>query len=146
MLGYLRAEAPGVLEPPDGGWYDTGDIVEIDADGFVTIKGRAKRFAKVAGEMVPLGAVEDLAARVWPAAIHAVVAAPDPKRGEQLVLVTEQKDASRAALSAAARESGLPEIFVPRAIVSVPAVPILGSGKIDYPAVARLAGEFSHAS
>ena len=146
MLGYLRAEAPGVLQPPAGGWYDTGDIVEIDADGFVTIKGRAKRFAKVAGEMVPLGAVEDLVARVWPAAIHAVVAAPDAKRGEQLVLVTEQKNASRAALSAAARENGLPEIFVPRGIVSVPAVPILGSGKIDYPAVARLAGEFSHAS
>jgi len=146
MLGYLKAEAPGVLQPPDGGWYDTGDIIEIDGEGFVTIKGRAKRFAKVAGEMVPLGAVEDLVARVWPAAIHAVVAAPDPKRGEQLVLVTEQTDASRAALSAAARESGLPEIFVPRAIVSVPAVPILGSGKIDYPAVARLAGEFSHAS
>ena len=94
MLGYLRAEAPGVLEPPDGGWYDTGDIVEIDAEGFVTIKGRAKRFAKVAGEMVPLGAVEDLVARVWPAAIHAVVAVPDAKRGEQLVLVTEQQDAS----------------------------------------------------
>ena len=75
-----------------------------------------------------------------------MVTAPDPKRGEQLVLVTEQRDASRAALAAAAREAACPEIFVPRAIVSVPAVPILGSGKIDYPAVARLAGEFSHAS
>jgi acyl-[acyl-carrier-protein]-phospholipid O-acyltransferase/long-chain-fatty-acid--[acyl-carrier-protein] ligase len=146
MLGYLKVDKPGVLEPPAEGWHDTGDIVTIDPQGFIAIKGRAKRFAKVAGEMVPLGAVEDLVARVWPTAIHAVVAAPDPKRGEQLVLVTEQKDASRAALSAAARESGLPEIFVPRTIVSVPAVPILGSGKIDYPAVARLAGELSHAS
>jgi acyl-[acyl-carrier-protein]-phospholipid O-acyltransferase/long-chain-fatty-acid--[acyl-carrier-protein] ligase len=114
MLGYLRAEAPGVLEPPEGGWYDTGDIVEIDAEGFVTIKGRAKRFAKVAGEMVPLGTVEDLASRVWPQRAHAVVAVPDAKRGEQLVLITEQRDATRATLAAAAREAGLPEIFVPR--------------------------------
>ena len=66
MRGYLKAEKPGVLQPPDGGWYDTGDIVAVDADGFVTIKGRAKRFAKVAGEMVPLGAVEELVSKVWP--------------------------------------------------------------------------------
>ena len=89
-----RRDARACSSRPPDGWYDTGDIVEIDAEGFVTIKGRAKRFAKVAGEMVPLGAVEDFVARVWPAAIHAVVAVPDPKRGEQLVLVTEQADAS----------------------------------------------------
>ena len=139
MSGYLRAESPGILQPPDGGWYDTGDIVEIDAEGFVTIKGRAKRFAKVAGEMVPLGAVEDLVSKVWPAAIHAVVAVPDAKRGEQLVLVTEQRDATRAGLASAARDAGLPEIFVPRAIVPVPSIPILGTGKIDYVSVLTLA-------
>jgi len=147
MLGYLRAEKPGVLEPPAGGWYDTGDIVEIDAEGFVSIKGRAKRFAKVAGEMVPLGAVEDLIATVWPGQQHAVVTQPDPKRGEQLVLVTERVDATRATLAAAAREAGLPEIFVPRAIVVVPKLPILGTGKVDYVSVAQLAsGPAAHAS
>src|SRR5688572_17697818 len=146
MLGYLRAEVPGMLQPPDGGWYDTGDIVQFDGEGFVTIKGRAKRFAKVAGEMVPLGTVEDLVSRVWPSVIHAVVAVPDAKRGEQLVLVTEQRDATRAALAAAARDGGLPEIFVPRAIVPVASVPILGTGKIDYVSVAQLASEFTHAS
>ena len=88
------------------GWYDTGDIVDIDAEGFVTIQGRAKRFAKIAGEMVPLGAVEEFVGKVWPDAAHAVVAVPDAKRGEQLVLVTDQKDAARAALLAAAREAG----------------------------------------
>ena len=83
MLGYLRAENPGVLEPPADGWYDTGDIVDIDAEGFVTIKGRAKRFAKIAGEMVPLGGVEDLANKAYPKSAHAVVALPDPKQGER---------------------------------------------------------------
>jgi acyl-[acyl-carrier-protein]-phospholipid O-acyltransferase/long-chain-fatty-acid--[acyl-carrier-protein] ligase len=146
MLGYLRAERPGVLEPPADGWYDTGDIVEFDADGFVAIKGRAKRFAKVAGEMVPLGAVEDFIAKVWPAAMHAVVTLPDARRGEQLVLVTETTDAHRAALVSAAREAGLPDIFVPRQIAKVARVPILGTGKIDYVSATKLASELALAS
>jgi len=141
MLGYLRAEKPGVLEPPPDGWYDTGDIVDIDPAGFVTIKGRAKRFAKIAGEMVPLGAVEDLVASVWPENQHAVVALPDTKRGEQLVLVTDRADADRASLATSARNAGLPEIFVPRVIVPVPEVPILGTGKIDYVSTAQLAND-----
>ncbi len=146
MLGYLRAENPGVLDPPKHGWYDTGDIVQFDAEGFVTIKGRAKRFAKVAGEMVPLGAVEDLVARVWPSAMHAVVTIPDAKRGEQLVLITDQADAARAPLASAAREAGLPEIFIPRAIVPVPKVPILGTGKIDYVSAGKMAADMAAAS
>ena len=146
MLGYLRFERPGVLESPDGGWYDTGDIVALDAEGFITIKGRAKRFAKVAGEMVPLGAVEEFVAKVWPTAMHAVVAVPDAKRGEQLVLVTDQSEANRTALANAARSAGLPEIFVPRSIARVANIPILGTGKIDYVSVSRLASELAHAS
>jgi acyl-[acyl-carrier-protein]-phospholipid O-acyltransferase/long-chain-fatty-acid--[acyl-carrier-protein] ligase len=146
MLGYLRAENPGVLEPPADGWYDTGDIVCLDAEGFVTIKGRAKRFAKVAGEMVPLGAVEDFISKVWPAAMHAVVTVPDAKRGEQLVLVTDHAGANRACLVGAAREAGLPEIFVPRSIARVTQVPLLGTGKIDYVNVGQLASELARAS
>ena len=76
MLGYLKHDKPGVIQPPaterGAGWYDTGDIVTIDADGFVTIQGRAKRFAKIGGEMISLAAVEELAARAWPDAQHAV--------------------------------------------------------------------------
>jgi acyl-[acyl-carrier-protein]-phospholipid O-acyltransferase/long-chain-fatty-acid--[acyl-carrier-protein] ligase len=146
MLGYLRAENPGVIDPPQNGWYDTGDIVEVDTEGFVTIKGRAKRFAKVAGEMVPLGAVEEFVAKVWPSAMHAVVTVPDAKRGEQLVLVTDQVDAARAPLAAAAREGGLPEIFVPRSIVRVPKIPILGTGKVDYVSAGKLAADLAQAS
>ena len=80
MLGYLRAENPGVLEPLPDGWYDTGDIVTIDTAGFITIKGRAKRFAKIAGEMVSLSAVETIAAAVWPQAQSIAVSIPDRAR------------------------------------------------------------------
>jgi acyl-[acyl-carrier-protein]-phospholipid O-acyltransferase/long-chain-fatty-acid--[acyl-carrier-protein] ligase len=138
MLGYLRAERPGVLEPPPEGWYDTGDIVAIDEAGFLTIKGRAKRFAKIAGEMVSLGAVEEVASRLWPGVPHAVVALPDPRRGEQLVLVTQPEGATREALLAALRAAGLPELAAPKEIMVVPRLPLLATGKVDYPAVQRM--------
>ena len=96
--------------------------------------------------MVPLGAVEELVARVWPSAMHAVVTMPDPKRGEQLVLVTDQADAARAPLAASAREAGLPEIFVPRTIVRVAEVPLLGTGKIDYVTASKMAMDLAQAS
>jgi acyl-[acyl-carrier-protein]-phospholipid O-acyltransferase/long-chain-fatty-acid--[acyl-carrier-protein] ligase len=109
-------------------------------------KGRAKRFAKVAGEMVPLGAVEDFIERLWPSSQHAVIAVPDAKRGEQLILVTTHADATRAALVGAAREGGLPEIFVPRALTRVPTLPLLGSGKVDYQRIGQLVGRLERAS
>ena len=100
MLGYLRADKPGVLEPPPEGWHDTGDIVAIDEQGFVTIKGRAKRFAKIGGEMISLAAVEVLAADLWPNNVSAVVAMPDARKGERLVLVTEKHGATRSEFQA----------------------------------------------
>lgn len=140
MLGYLLADRPGELRPAEGE-YDTGDIVSIDSDGFVRIVGRAKRFAKIAGEMVSLGAVEDLAGRAWPGGGHAVVTLPDARKGEQLVLVTDRAGADRAALLAAARSAGISELAVPRQILVVDALPLLATGKADYPAVARIARE-----
>ena len=83
MLGHLKADRPGVIVPTTDGWYDTGDIVAIDAEGFITIKGRAKRFAKIAGEMVSLTVVETLAWSAWPGGEHAVVAIPDSRKGEK---------------------------------------------------------------
>jgi acyl-[acyl-carrier-protein]-phospholipid O-acyltransferase/long-chain-fatty-acid--[acyl-carrier-protein] ligase len=139
MLGYLRAEAPGVLQPPPDGWYDTGDIVTIDEGGFVTIRGRAKRFAKIGGEMVSLAAAEMLVGGVWQDAVHAVITVPDPRKGERLLLVTTQREAEPRAMLVAARERGVAEIQVPRDVLVVDKVPLLGSGKIDYPAVQRLA-------
>jgi len=139
MLGYLRTDNPGVLERPEGGRYDTGDIVSIDDHGFVTIRGRAKRFAKIAGEMVSLSAVESCANAVWPEHMHAVVNIPDPKKGEQLVLVTEKSDASREPLLAYARDQGIAEIMVPKTIRIVDKIPVLGTGKLDYVGVKSLA-------
>ncbi len=136
MLGYYRDGAPGVLEPVPDGWYDTGDIVAIDSDGFVTIKGRAKRFAKIAGEMVSLGAVEELASRLSPGFRHAALARPDARKGEAVVLVSEDPDLSRAGLVRTASEARLPEIMLPRDVFPGRPIPVLGTGKTDYVALA----------
>jgi len=139
MAGYLKADAPGLLQPPEGGWHDTGDIVTLDADGFVTIRGRAKRFAKIGGEMVSLPAVEGYAAAVWPTAEHAVVTRPDARKGEQLILFTTAKDADLAALQAWGRANGIAELAIPRDIRVLDAMPVLGTGKLDYVTLGALA-------
>ena len=132
MAGYLKADKPGVLQPPEGGWHDTGDIVTVDDAGFVTIRGRAKRFAKIGGEMVSLPAVEGYAAKLWPDAEHAVVTRPDARKGEQLVLFTTHADATSAALQAWGRGNGVTELMLPKDIRVVPTLPVLGTGKLDY--------------
>jgi acyl-[acyl-carrier-protein]-phospholipid O-acyltransferase/long-chain-fatty-acid--[acyl-carrier-protein] ligase len=139
MAGYLNADQPGVLQPPENGWHDSGDIVTIDDAGFVTIRGRAKRFAKIGGEMVSLPAVEGYAAALWPDAEHAVVTRPDARKGEQLVLFTTRKDASASALQAWAKANGVTELMVPKDIRPIEALPVLGTGKIDYVAIGALA-------
>jgi acyl-[acyl-carrier-protein]-phospholipid O-acyltransferase/long-chain-fatty-acid--[acyl-carrier-protein] ligase len=141
MLGYMRAENPGVLEPPADGWHDTGDIVAIDEHGFISIKGRAKRFAKIAGEMVSLSAVEALATELWPAVTSVVVALPDARKGERLVLMTTDTSATRDAFGRYARQKGANELMVPADILVVPGIPLLGSGKPDYVAALQLAKE-----
>lgn len=136
MLGYLRAEAPGRLQPPEEGWHDTGDIAEVDDQRFVTILGRVKRFAKVGGEMVSLAAIEALAAAEWPDAQHAVIAKADPRKGERLILVTTCREAEPSALRDRARRAGLTELAVPKRIVTLEPLPLLATGKPDYVAIA----------
>ncbi len=139
MKGYFLAGRPGELTPPKDGWHDTGDIVEIDDEGYVTIRGRAKRFAKIAGEMVSLTAVEGLAAALWPDNLHAAVALPDDRKGEQIILLTDYADADRDALMTKIRADGHADLMLPRRILNVAQLPLLGTGKIDYPAVTDLA-------
>jgi acyl-[acyl-carrier-protein]-phospholipid O-acyltransferase / long-chain-fatty-acid--[acyl-carrier-protein] ligase len=141
MLGYLKAENPGVIEPPNEGWHDTGDIVAIDAQGFVTIKGRAKRFAKIGGEMISLAAVETLAAQLWPDVLSAVATAPDARKGERLVLVTQQKGATRSEFQVYAKSRGASDLMVPAEVVVLDKVPVLGTGKIDMVGVAKFVRE-----
>ena len=138
MAGYLFADNPGVVVTPEGGWHDTGDIVTMD-DGFIAIRGRAKRFAKLGGEMVSLAAVETLACSLWDDAQHVVLSFPDPRKGEQLLLVTDKPDANKDALLAHARQEGFPDLWVPKDILIVPAVPVLASGKIDLQATVEMA-------
>lgn len=139
MRGYLSPDDPDTVEPLPAGWHDTGDIVDIDRDGYVSILGRVKRFAKIGGEMVSLTAVEGLASAVWPDSRHAVVSIPDTRKGEKLVLVTDRKDADVARLAEWARSHGAPELAVPKKIMRVDEVPVLGTGKTDYVAIQRMA-------
>ncbi|MGZ5851772.1 MAG: AMP-binding protein [Hyphomicrobium sp.] len=141
MAGYLNADQPGVVIPPKDGWHDTGDIVTMDEGGYVTICGRAKRFAKLGGEMVSLAAIENLIAALWNDVQHVVLSLPDPRKGEQLLLVTEKVDASKDELLAHARKEGFPELWVPKALLVVPAIPVLASGKIDLQATHELAAQ-----
>ncbi|MGD0641250.1 MAG: AMP-binding protein, partial [Roseiarcus sp.] len=138
MAGYYRADNPGEIEAPPLGWHDTGDVVTVDREGFVTIKGRAKRFANIAGEMISLAAVEDLASALWPEHPPAVVATPDAKRGERIIMATTKPGATRAEVQAWMKIKGASELMAPAMVLVLDALPLLGSGKIDYVQLAKI--------
>lgn len=138
MKGYLFASEPGILVPPTDGWYDTGDVVAINDAGFITIKGRVKRFAKIAGEMVSLAMIEGHINKLWPEFQHAVINLPDPKKGERLVLMTTYPSATREDVIAYAKENQMGDITIPRKIIINKTLPLLGSGKIDFTTIKKI--------
>ncbi len=141
MLGYLFYHTPGVIVPPVDGWHDTGDIVIVDEEGYVTIKGRLKRFAKIAGEMVSLTLIENEINQLWPKGQHAIICREDDRKGEQIILVTNDKHANLPDIIEHFRNQGLAEIGLPKNIVVLNELPVFTTGKINYPAVEAVVAE-----
>jgi acyl-[acyl-carrier-protein]-phospholipid O-acyltransferase/long-chain-fatty-acid--[acyl-carrier-protein] ligase len=141
MRGYLDPTKPFGIDLLPQGWHDTGDVVDVDADGFIRILGRVKRFAKVGGEMVSLNAVESYAQTVWPDHLHAAVALPDSRKGERIILFTDHESATADELQAWCKANGASELAVPKRIVVIEEIPVLGSGKTDYVVLQRMAAE-----
>lgn len=136
MSGYLQPD--GRIVPPHEGWHDTGDVADFE-DGFLAIRGRLKRFAKIGGEMTSLVTVENLAGAVWPEHVHAAAAVPGGRKGDIVVLLTEQPDADRTDLVAELQRRVLSERYLPERIFTVEQIPQLGTGKLDIVATTRLA-------
>lgn len=139
MLGYYLYDKPGVIQAPKEQWYDTGDIVEIDSDGFLFIKGRVKRFAKVAGEMVSLETVESVASHASPQHQHAATTQVDIQRGENVILYTTDNTLNRELLGNSAKELGNSELAIARKIIVIEELPLLGTGKTDYVTLKKMA-------
>lgn len=141
MLGYLQCESPGVIQPPatdaGPGWYDTGDVVEVAADGNLSVVGRVRRFAKIAGEMISLDLLEAVAAEASPEHHHAAVVYADAERGETTLLYTTDPKLDRPRLGRAAQHLGYRDLAVARAVQWRPALPVLANGKTDYLSLAE---------
>ncbi len=137
MLGYIHPQNPGIIDAPkvEGlgeGWYDTGDIVSINEDGYITIKGRAKRFAKIAGEMVSLASVEDIAFKIDGESAHAAIHIPDDTKGEQIILFTESKIINKHHFIEQLSNLGISNLLVPKIIQYIDQIPVLSTGKTNY--------------
>lgn len=132
MIGYMKPDQPGVIQKRGNDWHDSGDIVHIDDEGYVTIKGRVKRFAKLAGEMVSLTLIETIIKTLSPDEEHAVVAVSDKRKGEKIVLLTTDKKLDKKAISEAVKKQEYSDFLIPGDIKLIDTIPLLGSGKTDY--------------
>ncbi|STX43668.1 2-acylglycerophosphoethanolamine acyltransferase [Legionella donaldsonii] len=137
MAGYLSPNCLGEINHLKDGWHDTGDIVSIDDNGFVSIKGRVKRFAKLGGEMVSLTAVESIAAVLWPGQTHAALYQQCPKKGEQILLFSEAPLADKSTFVHYIHTLGHSELLIPHKVFPATKIPVLTTGKIDYVTLER---------
>ncbi len=134
MMGYIMPDNPGVLVPLKDGWYHTGDVVEIDEIGFVYIRDRIKRFAKIGGEMVSLNAVNEMVCKAYEADgefQYGVVATPHESKGEQIVLATNNKNVTQEGLHAYIKANSMSELYLPRVILYMEKLPVFATGKAD---------------
>ena len=138
MQGYMTSDKPLVLQTPPNGWYETGDVVDMDQNGFITILGRQKRFAKIAGEMVSLSAVEEVLEKLYPNAKQGVIALADEKKGEKLVLITNEENADLSTIRAFFKQQNFNELWCPKQVIYIKNPPLLGSGKFDYQQALKL--------
>ncbi len=136
MLGYCHFERPGEIQAPTSevgpGWYDTGDVVEMGDDGLLSVVGRVRRFAKIAGEMVSLDLLEEVAQVASPEFRHAALLRADAERGETTMVFTTDPTLDRPRLARAAQELGYRDLAVARSVQWRPELPVLASGKTDY--------------
>jgi acyl-[acyl-carrier-protein]-phospholipid O-acyltransferase/long-chain-fatty-acid--[acyl-carrier-protein] ligase len=144
MLGYMKSDNPGVIEYTYNeklgvGWYDTGDIFKVDEDGYLTIIGRIKRFAKIAGEMVSLPAIEELAIKMDIKAVHATIQMEDNKKGEQILLFTTSKIITKETFAEMIKQNFISSLLLPKHIIYIEEIPVLSTGKIDYVSLTNLA-------
>ncbi len=134
MLGYIMPDNPGVLVPLQDGWYHTGDVVDIDEIGFVYIKDRIKRFAKIGGEMVSLNAVSEMVCNAYAGDgeyQYGVVATPHESKGEQIVLATNNPNVTQEKLHNYIKQNGMSELYLPRVVLYMEKLPVFGTGKMD---------------
>ncbi|CAM5797709.1 MULTISPECIES: AMP-binding protein [Brevibacillus] len=136
MKGYL-IHGKGFI--PCEEWYHTGDLVEADADGYLTIQSRLKRFAKIGGEMVSLNLVEELAAQCFGHSDFATVTISDARKGERILLYTTDETAKLDRLRAYLAEKQFSPLLLPSSIRWTKALPLLGSGKTDYVTLKQMA-------
>lgn len=144
MLGYIMPDNPGVLVPLKDGWYHTGDVVDIDEIGFVYIKDRIKRFAKIGGEMVSLNAVSEMVCNAYAGDgeyQYGVVATPHESKGEQIVLATNNPNVTQEKLHNYIKQNGMSELYLPRVVLYMEKLPVFGTGKMDNVTLKRLVME-----
>lgn len=141
MKGYIKPESKGVLTPLKDGWYETGDVVSVDEDGFFSIIGRVKRFAKIGGEMISLALIEETLEKAYPEAIMGVLSLSDESKGEKLVLMTNDEKVSAADIQKVILSAGLSILFAPKIVLYVKKPPLFATGKFDYQTAHKMAKE-----
>jgi acyl-[acyl-carrier-protein]-phospholipid O-acyltransferase/long-chain-fatty-acid--[acyl-carrier-protein] ligase len=144
MMGYMYPNKPGIIAPTteEGlgeGWYNTGDIVNVDEEGYIKILGRAKRFAKIAGEMVSLAVIEEIAMLVDTESNMAAIHIDDEKKGEQILLFTTSKKLTRDLMLEKIHDRGLTELYLPKYFVYLEEIPVMATGKTNYRGLLEIA-------